>query len=62
MAKAKKAPASETPAQQVSRLVDELGHDMARGDWMRFLDEVTTDCQFKLEAAREDDEDDEDMR
>ncbi len=44
---------SETPAQQVSRLVDTLGSPglMSKQGWIEFLEEVISDCEFKAEVA-----------
>ena len=44
-----------TPAQQVSELIDSLGHPskMLKPEWVDFLEEVVGDCEEKATAARE---------
>lgn len=44
-----------SPTEQVSALVDKLGDPskMSKAQWVEFLEEVMTDCEGKLDAARE---------
>lgn len=41
---------------EISQHIDRLGEPMSRDDYRCFLEEVSSHCEFALEAMREEDE------
>ena len=45
-----------SPKDQVMALIDDLGMPMSRADYIEFCEEISSDCDGRAQASREDQE------